>query len=85
MNWILGLLAPLFKSVGSSLWGWVIAYLTGPQLLNSLESFLENIVAKTEIRAKETADPKDDEDAKMYRSWLEQLKAAKGKRNGNNP
>jgi hypothetical protein len=86
MNFLMPYLAPLFKALGSSLWAWVISYLTGPQLLASIKSFLKTVAAKKKLAASKTEDPNDDLDAQMFSDWVDQVNAAEQRRlNVNNP
>lgn len=81
MNFLL----PVLRPIGLMLWGWIVSTLTGPALKAMIISFLENVVEKFEAKAKETPDPKDDLDAKMYRTWLEQAKKSSEVKDVNNP
>lgn len=80
MNFLL----PILKPVGLIFWNMLLALLTGPVMKSMIVSLLENAVAKAEKKSKETPDLKDDEDAKMFRAWLEQCRKAWEVKSGDN-
>lgn len=87
MGLVLTMLSPLLallKPVGLIFWRMLLSMLTQSVLKELVISTLENLVAKFEKKTKETPDNKDDEDAKMFRSWLEQAKKAWEKTDVNN-